>query len=262
MLYIAAFVAGLCFGSFVNALVWRLRNKRDWVQERSECVHCGHALAARDLVPVLSWLLLRGKCRYCKKPIDDNPLTELITALVFVISVAAWPRPLEGLVLAGLITWLMMTILLVALSLYDLKYMLLPNKLILPLGGLVAAYTAVATIAEGPSYLVEAVGGLLAFGGLFYVLFQVSNGKWIGGGDVKLGFVLGAWLADYRLSLLAILIASFLGTLYIVAKAPFGKISRHQRLPFGPLLIIGTGVTTLAGTQILEWYINLLMPLT
>ena len=77
-------MVGLAFGSFVNALVWRIRHKRDFVSERSECTHCHHVLAWNDLIPVLSWLMLRGKCRYCHKKIDDSPVVEVTTAALFL----------------------------------------------------------------------------------------------------------------------------------------------------------------------------------
>src|SRR4029079_16791155 len=89
-------VFGLVFGSFINALVWRLHAGRDWVKERSECTHCHHPLAPKDLVPVISWLWLRGRCRYCHKPIDDSPLVELAVPFLFVLSYCFWPMPLAG----------------------------------------------------------------------------------------------------------------------------------------------------------------------
>ncbi len=85
------FVCGLVLGSFVNALVWRIREKRTWVNDRSECVHCHHKLAPLDLIPVVSWLFLRGVCRYCKKPISiQYPLVELATGALFVLSYLLW----------------------------------------------------------------------------------------------------------------------------------------------------------------------------
>lgn len=257
MLYVLLFLLGLCLGSFINALVWRLRHKRDWIKERSECVHCGHVLAAKDLIPVFSWVSLRGKCRYCGKPIDDTPLTEAITAGLFGISYAAWPEPLGGVGLVAFLVWLPLLTILIALALYDLRYMLLPNRLVAAAAVVVISYTVFRTLTGGDTgYLLDAGFGLLAFGGLFYALFQISRGKWIGGGDVKLGFVLGAWLADYRLSLLAIFVASFIGTLYVCLLAIRKKVSLTSRLPFGPLLIMGAISMTLFGARLLDWYMN------
>ena len=97
---------GLLFGSFVNALVWRLRKKRDFVKERSECTHCHHVLEWYDLVPVLSWLSLGGKCRYCHKKIDDSPLTEIGVSVAFAISYAWWPFGFSAAGWALLVLWL------------------------------------------------------------------------------------------------------------------------------------------------------------
>src|SRR5438105_4077844 len=88
---------GLAFGSFINALVWRIHEKKDWVRQRSQCPHCGHKLAAKDLVPVISWLALRGRCRYCGKPISlQYPLVELAMAAVFISSYYFWPGGVAG----------------------------------------------------------------------------------------------------------------------------------------------------------------------
>ena len=95
MIVLILFVFGLIFGSFVNAYVWRFKKRKNWVSERSICPNCKHVLRAKDLVPVLSWLSLRGKCRYCKKPISAQyPAVELFTALLFALSYAFWPYSL------------------------------------------------------------------------------------------------------------------------------------------------------------------------
>ncbi|MEK9196125.1 MAG: prepilin peptidase, partial [Patescibacteria group bacterium] len=136
-------VLGLCFGSFVNALVWRVyqqslpKAKRPKkvdlsIQKgRSVCPNCHHVLGWQDLLPVISWLGLRGKCRYCSKPILwQYPLVEILTAVIFVISYLFWPFEFTGteVVIFGL--WLAVVVNLVALAVYDVKWMLLPNRLV------------------------------------------------------------------------------------------------------------------------------------
>ena len=255
------FVLGLCLGSFINALVWRLQNKRDWVHERSECVDCRHKLSAKDLIPVISWLVLRGKCRYCKKPISTQyPIVELVTAGLFTVSYVAWPKPLTTFLLFKLVMWLLLLVVLTALSVYDLRTMLLPDKLVSFAAVLTIVYVLGSVIILNDKFVVmrDAFFGLIAFGGLFYLLFQVSKGKWIGGGDVKLGFVLGAWLGNPFLSLLAIFAASLLGTIIVAGTSVFKKIELNAKLPFGPLLIAGTIIVTLYGSQIIDkylWYV-------
>lgn len=264
MEYVIIGVLGAAMGSFVHALVWRLhqtekRQPRKGNREfsilhgRSMCSNCKHVLASKDLIPIVSWVVLGGKCRYCHKPIADSPFVELFMAVLFILSYAVWPRPLSGIVLVGLVAWLMLCVKLVALAVYDLKYMLLPNKLVACAGVIVGIYTVIVSI-QHPSYMVDTLIGLLAFGGLFWGIFQVSKGRWIGGGDVKLGFVLGAWLADWRLSLLAIFVASLTGTFLASIGLITKKISLKSKIPFGPLLILGTIIATLVGKQLLGWY--------
>src|SRR5688572_14187716 len=105
MIVVVLIAFGLIFGSFINALVWRLHEGRDWVRERSECLQCHHQLAPKDLIPVLSWLLLRGKCRYCHKPIPDSPLVELAVPALFVTSYFFWPVDLAGSAWFAFICW-------------------------------------------------------------------------------------------------------------------------------------------------------------
>src|SRR5262245_33007691 len=133
MAYIILTLLGLCLGSFVNALVWRIHeahkgNKISIFTGRSQCPHCHHQLAAKDLVPVLSWLIIRGRCRYCGQPISKQyPLVELAMVAVFIVSYAYWPGGFYG---TGawvlLISWMAVSVGLLALLIYDLKWMLLP----------------------------------------------------------------------------------------------------------------------------------------
>src|SRR5438132_1586903 len=144
MLVIILVLLGLCAGSFVNAAVWRLhgQGKRQKLKNRSlsilhgrsMCPHCRHELAAADLIPIISWVALKGRCRYCKRPISiQYPLVELATAAVFSLSYVWWPVSLAGngqrLLLA---TWLVCSVGLMALLAYDFKWLLLPNRFIYP----------------------------------------------------------------------------------------------------------------------------------
>ncbi len=256
-------VLGLCFGSFVNAFVWRLHGHKDWVKGRSICVHCEHELAARDLVPVLSWLALKGKCRYCHKPISiQYPVVEAATALLFVGSYAFWPVDFTGSQVAIFGLWLVLLVGLMALLVYDLRWMLLPDKIILPLAG-VAALQAVIVIAASSHPLRALVNMVLAVavgGGVFYVLFQVSGGKWIGGGDVKLGWLLGVIASTPGRSLLLIFLAAVLGSLVSLPLLASKRLKPKSVIPFGPFLILGIIIVVLFGAHILDWYKQLFMP--
>lgn len=262
---------GLAFGSFINALVWRIHEQHKPKKKRagtdaelsiatgrSMCTHCKHTLVWYDLLPVLSWISLGGKCRYCKKPIGiQYPLVEIVTTMLFVVSYLFWPLGLgtvAEVTLFGL--WLVSLIALVALAVYDIRWMLLPNRIVFPLTGIAVLYAIISTITSQNvgSALINAIGGLAVAGGIFYVLFQVSDGKWIGGGDVKLGFALGLLLASPLLAFLMLFVASLLGIMFALPALLQGKTSASTKIPFGPFLIAATIITQLFGRSIIDWY--------
>jgi prepilin signal peptidase PulO-like enzyme (type II secretory pathway) len=266
-------VFGLCLGSFINALVWRLHeqaketgkdkpdkkylNSLSIGRGRSMCPVCKHELGAKDLVPLLSWLGLKGKCRYCRKPISGQyPLVEAATAAGFVASYIWWPVPLQGWQIAVFVLWLALLAGLVALLVYDLRWLLLPNRIIYPLGFIAAVQAVIIiSIADKPlTALLNTALGVAVGGGIFYVLFQVSEGKWIGGGDVKLGWLLGLLAATPARSLLFIFIAALSGSLVSLPLLANGRLKRTSTIPFGPFLIIGAIIVQLFGVNILHWY--------
>ena len=261
------FVLGLALGSFVNALVWRVyaqskkvgKKNKDLsiLKGRSMCPNCKHTLNSLDLVPVLSWVGLGGKCRYCKKLISPQyPLVELVTAGLFVASYTYWPVALQGTQVAIFALWLVMLVGLMALLVYDLRWQLLPNRIMYPLS-VVAGAMAILTIATAYSPLKALINVILAIvvgGGIFYALFQVSKGKWIGGGDVKLGWLLGAVVGTPAKSVLLIFLASVLGTIVSLPLLSTKKLKRTSTIPFGPFLIVGAVIAYLYGAHIIHWY--------
>lgn len=270
MIILVLTILGLCLGSFVNAFVWRLHEQAAVLnskhpdkrylrqlsikQGRSMCSHCKHPLAAMDLVPIISWLYLRGKCRYCHNRIDDSPIVELSTAALFLLSYAWWPYSLHGLGLYYFGFWLIFLVAFVALAVYDLKWYLLPDKIVFPLIGLAVIRLGGAMIFydQGWSALGTAFWGVVMASGIFYVIFKISKEQWIGGGDVKLGIVIGLLLGGPLMSLLMLFTASSLGSLVGVPLLMAGK--RKVRLPFGPFLLIATVIATLFGASIINWY--------
>jgi leader peptidase (prepilin peptidase) / N-methyltransferase len=256
---VALAILGLSFGSFASATVWRLHKKKDIVNDRSECESCHHKLAWYDLIPVISWVLLSGKCRYCKKPIRaELPLTELLTAVLFVGSYVMWPYSMntfgEGM-LFGL--WLVAIILLVILFVYDMKWMLLPDKVVFPLiaVGTLMAITRFTIAEDMTATILGSVYAVLILSGLYLALFVVSKGKWVGLGDVKLGIFLGLGLGSWELALLCLFLANFLGCLVVVPGILSGKMKRTSRVPFGPFLIGGFLLTFIFGQYIIDWYL-------
>lgn len=265
--------AGLVMGSFTSALVWRLheqskpKSKRalpdrqlSMAYGRSVCPHCKHVLAAADLVPVFSWLWLRGCCRYCHKPIQDTPLPELLLAIAFVASYLVWPYGYDVAGLAYFVVWLVSLTAFAALIAYDMRWMLLPNRVVYPLlvfAGLHVVVQAVLAESGSGRVLLGAVGGAAVGGGLFYLLFQFSDGKWIGGGDVKLGFVLGLLLMKPELAMLMLFVASFIGVLYSLPLMAARKLGTGSRIPFGPFLMVATVIVLLWGTPLISWYVDM-----
>lgn len=270
MIVAILFVLGLCLGSFTNALVWRiheqskLRKKRkatnaelSIVKGRSMCTHCGHTLAWYDLLPVMSWLSLGGRCRYCHKPIGwQYPLVELVTALLVVLSYNYWPATLQGSQLALFGIWLLILVGFMSLAIYDIRWMLLPDRIVFPMQAIAAVFAAIALfsshqIIHNALLLVLA---LIGSAGLFYGLHTVSDGKWIGGGDVKLGVVIGLLLATPSKVFLMLFIASTIGTLIAIPLMISGKAKQTTKLPFGPLLIVATFIVYLFGASMIAWY--------
>jgi len=268
---------GLVFGSFVNALVWRLheqaklRGKKGNVaakrrealsiaKGRSMCPHCGHELAAKDLVPVVSWLLLGGKCRYCKARIPDSPLVELLTAVLFVVSYLAWPYSMHGVWLAQFVFWLGFLVAFVALAVYDLRWFLLPDRIVFPaicMATIEVIMTSIWQRSLDDLWLPAA--GAVVLAGCFWCLYQFSKGKWIGGGDVKLAIVLGLLAGTPFRALTVLFFASLIGTLVSVPELLKGRQGLVRRIPFGPPLLLATVIVVLWGTHIANWYQGLII---
>ncbi|MGI0135267.1 MAG: prepilin peptidase [Candidatus Micrarchaeaceae archaeon] len=267
-------VLGLILGSFVNALVWRLHEQEEPVdgrshtdaadlsilQGRSMCPRCRHQLAVADLVPVASWLALRGKCRYCHTPISwQYPVVELVTALLFVASYVWWP---SGFAVAGGVSfglWLLFLTGFMALAVYDLKWYLLPDRIVFPLICLAFAQISINgfLMADGWGLAAHAFAAAVCLSGLFFLLHTFSRGMWIGFGDVKLAIVLGLLAGDLPHMILLLFGAALLGTAVAVPLLLRGKANAKTPLPFGPFLLASTYLTILFGEKIIGWYLGL-----
>jgi prepilin signal peptidase PulO-like enzyme (type II secretory pathway) len=277
MVIVFLVLLGLCMGSFVNALTYRLHKqgagetdppKRkqgsgpDYsiVKGRSMCPHCKHELSALDLIPVLSYVGLRGRCRYCRKKIPDTPLPELIMPILFIVSYLYWPHGFTPLGIFNFVCWLYFLVIFVALVIYDLKWMILPNRLVFPGIAVAAIQVVVNTVAlKDPKVLLGAAFGALMGGGVFYAIYLLSKGKWIGGGDVKLGILFGLLVGSPMLSFMVIFLASIIGTVLCLPLLLMGKLTKDRQVPFGPLLIAGAVVIYIFGASILQWYQNLVL---
>lgn len=279
---------GLVLGSFANATIWRLyqqdaqltgrarkgkkvrgieagRKPEDFsiLTGRSMCTHCGHQLAVMDLIPVFSYLWLRGRCRYCGKPIEDTPLIELIVPVLFVLSYMWWPYSFSttwSVGNTGFYFWLIFLVGFVILSMYDLRWFLLPDRVLLSLFvlGLAQLALQVFIFQGGLTVVLDAMWGVICIAGVFWLLHLVSHGSWIGFGDVKLGVVLGLLVGGPINALLVIFIASLLGSLAALPLVIKGKAHATTPVPFGPFLMIATVIVVLFGASISTWYQALL----
>ncbi len=279
-------VLGLMFGSFVNALVWRLHETDDIREQihglkkkkpniakvknlnsklralsvtkgRSMCPECLHTLAAKDLIPVVSWVSLLGRCRYCKKPIAwQYPLVELATAGIFAASYAWWPMQFDAFGIISFAVWCVVLVGFMALLVYDVRWMTLPNRIVYPLVVLVAvaALLHVTVFGGGTSALWDYLLSTFIASGLFYGLYEASKGNWIGGGDVKLGLVIGLTVGKPLEACLVLFFASCIGTLMVVPGMFAKKLKANSHIPFGPFLIIATVLVKLFGASIISWY--------
>lgn len=266
MVYVYLIILGLVLGSFINALVWRIHeqesgkkdNKLSIAKGRSICPKCKHQLKALDLVPVFSWVFLHGKCRYCKKPISvQYPIVELFTAVLFFLCYAFWPVSIDSYQSVILfITWLCLLTGFIALSIYDIKWFILPNRLIYSLWPFALLFGLLNYHNHSKHYLINITLSTLIGGGLFYLIYIVSKGKWIGGGDIRLGWMLGFIAATPARSVMFIFIASLIGAAVSLLLIITKRFKKHQLIPFGPFLMLGLVVVQLFGNKILDWYLN------
>lgn len=262
---------GAFLGSFAVAQVWRLRarqlveDKRDGEPidehelkvlkrlirpvrtDRSECLACHHMLAWYDLIPVLSWVSLGGRCRYCKSPIGASEIiAELGLAAVFAISYVAWPQPLTTTAqLAPFVVWLMACVIGTILLVYDAKWSLLPFELNIALIGMGVVYVALAYTVGGvtPNWI-SLIVAVLLLGGL-YLLFSLLG--WVGMGDGILGVGLALFLGSWQLAFVTLFLANLLGSLMIIPLYAHNRLRRQMRIPFGPFLLVAAFISMLVG---------------
>jgi prepilin signal peptidase PulO-like enzyme (type II secretory pathway) len=258
MLIIFLFIIGAAMGSFANALTWRLKNKRDFVRERSECEHCHHELAAKDLVPILSWMSLKGKCRYCNKDIGvAHVAAETATGLLFVVSYLLWPHGVHGTAAIAQFTFLLAYLVgVVALGIYDIRWQLLPDKIVFTLIflGILGTLVGHAWLGhEGLVAVVNAGAGITVFAGFLGLLFIMSRGRWIGLGDVKLAIFLGMVLG-MPASLVGLLGSYYIGAIIMTPLLLAKKVSPQSQVAFGPFLLASFWLAFFFGEKVVHWF--------
>lgn len=266
-------ILGLLIGSFLNVVVYRVPNGRSIVHPPSVCPRCQTPIAPRDNVPVLSWLLLRGRCRHCAEPISARyPLVEAGTGLAFALTAyLLLPSALIGLLPLALV----LVAFGIALALIDIDVHRLPNALVLPLYPITVIGLALAGVVEGSS---ARLAGALAGAGVWLLLiggiWLATGGRGMGFGDVKLAPVLGAftgWIG-FDAAVVGLLVAFVAGSVVPLAlvaarrtRQPVPAISastagrtgiRGMHIAFGPFLLLGAAVGAVSGSAIATWYVG------
>jgi leader peptidase (prepilin peptidase) / N-methyltransferase len=250
--YLIIFFLGLALGSFLNSWIWRTRENIRIISGRSICPHCRRQLALYENIPVLSYVFLRGKCRTCKKSIPKHFIfVEVGAALIFVL--VAWKNLNNAeIVPAQFFRDIIFSILLIIIFVYDWLYQEILSAIVW--FGALAGLAFNFYLGRG---LMSMLVGLLAAGGFFFLQFIISKGKWIGGGDVRMGAMMGIWLG-WPTVLPALFLAYVAGAVGGLLLMAYGKKKLTSATPFGTYLALGTLVTLLCGSEILQWYTGLL----
>lgn len=251
-------VIGLLIGSFLNVVVWRVPRGESVVRPPSACPRCHHAIRARDNVPVVSWLVLRGRCRDCGEPISARyPLVEAATGVLFAAT--AWLTG-PAWILPGLLYLVAIS---VALALIDVDVKRLPDAIVLPSYPVALALLTLASWNPGGdsdwgALLRALIGGVVLY--LVYFVTVLVYPAGMGFGDVKLAGVLGLYLGWFGWGALAVgwFSAFLLGGLFSVVLLVTGRAGRKTGIPFGPWMLAGAFVGIVAGEAVGQWYLGIL----
>jgi leader peptidase (prepilin peptidase) / N-methyltransferase len=247
-----AFLFGTVIGSFLNVCIYRLPNEESIVTPRSRCPACRTPIRAADNIPLLSFLLLRGRCRACGKPIAWRyPLVEALTGGLFALTVARFGVGLET---AFLLVFLAA---LVLVSFIDLDHQIIPNAVTLP--GIPLGLVAGLLVSEPP--LLDRLIGMLAGAGFLYLVLYYGGTLYgqeaMGEGDLNLIALIGAFLG-WRAVVITILVGCLLGATVGVGLIALRRLSRRQHIPFGPFLAVGAAVALFWGDRLIAWYLGVL----
>ncbi len=254
------FVFGVVTGSFINVLIFRTRREASVWKGRSKCMNCGKVIGVKDLVPILSFVLLKRRCRNCKSIISwQYPLVELISGTVLLF---LYLRYNFGLCLPELASpnmdWAffvrdsIFSLFLIIIFVYDLKYRLILDRFTIP-----AALFAFASNWYLGYPFWSLVLGALVLGSFFAAQYFLSKGKWVGGGDMRMGMMAGFMLGITQ-GLVMLFFAYLLGAVAGIYLILSGRAKMHTAIAFGTFLAIATFVTMIIGESVLDWYLSYL----
>lgn len=252
LIKIFVFFTGTAIGSFLNVCIYRLPKSLSLVHPRSMCFNCEKQIAFYDNIPILSYILLRGRCRHCGEPFSARyPVVELASGLFAVAVFFRYGPTLEGLLLYVLVAALLV------ITFIDIDHRIIPNVITYP--GIIIGF--VSSFFTGLVTFQESLLGIAAGGG---ILFAVATGYYLltkkegmGGGDVKLLAMLGAFLG-WKGVVFTIFVGSAVGTVLGIAVALRTQQGRKTAVPFGPFLSLGALLFIFFGTEIIDWYFGLM----
>ena len=249
MLYIFITLAGLIFGSFASVIIHRLHTQEKGIfVGRSKCPYCAKHLGPLDLIPVLSYVINKAKCRFCKEPIAFRyPLLELSMGGLFLLTsyLVGTQDPLN------LIFYLVITFVFVLLTFYDFLFKEVPDEISLPALLISILYMLIAGHLSWFSLLLGVMVPVFFFGALYFG----SKGRWIGGGDLRIGALMGS-LVGWPYILLSLFLGYLTGAIYSLIGLAIGKFTRRSQIPFVPFLLLGTYLSMFWGEQMIDWYVS------
>ncbi len=253
LLYVFSALLGVCVGSFLNVVIYRLPNGMSLIRPASHCPSCGEKIRWYDNIPLLSWLILRGRCRHCGERISPRYfLVELLCGLLWVCSALKFGFSPMTLVADVALSALL------AQVFVDFEHMILLDSLTLTL-----ALCGVAAIFADPSVLwwerlIGGFGGGLLLFGLGFVISKAVKREALGFGDVKLTAAAGLLLGWKNLAL-GLFLAAVLGVFYLLGKKIAGRYDREEAFPFGPFLAAAFALCLFFGTDLINWYLGLFL---
>ena len=243
--FLYVFLVGTIIGSFLNVVIYRIPVGDSIILPSSHCGNCNTKLRAIDLIPILSWIALKGKCRYCGCKISFRyPFVELLTGILFVFTYIAVGLHYK------LIVYLFFTCFLIVNTFIDMDYFILPNKI--QLFG-VLGYVLLNIIFPFIS-LTDSLLGALVGGAALFVLFLITKGRGMGFGDVKFIGVIGLYLG-WKLSLLTLFLSFILGGFFGIILLATKIKDKKDAIPFGPWIAMATFISMHWGWEIINWYL-------
>ena len=254
LIQVYSFITGLSIGSFLNVIIYRVPNNKSIIRPRSKCPNCSNLINWYDNIPILSFLILHGKCRHCSTSINIRyPIIELIGGLLALLFLDIYGLTFQF----GLL--LVLSYMLIAITFIDIDHYIIPNQFII--FGIITAITS-HVFKLLPISMIDGIYGLLFFGGTLFITGTVGSlllkKEAMGFGDVKLAVILGAFLG-LELSVLSMFLSIIFAALMSIILLMLKKVGEDNRVPFGPSIAAGTLLTLLTrtpagGNHIINWY--------